>query len=133
MRIMTGSNGGAAATSRFRGKLESKHKLTPPPKWLCRTGQIQRDLAGLELPAEHRRWRDNAFAAVKARLASDLPMPAHFRRAIADMDAGRAPRDVALALGMPLETCTRLRSVVYARRQLGVAVKWRASRLEAAR
>jgi hypothetical protein len=132
MMIRAG-DGGGGSSAKIPGNLESKHKPTPPPKRLNTFGKIPRDISGLELAAELRLWRDSAFAAVKARLASDLPMPAHFRRAIADMDAGRAPREVALALGMPLETCTRLRSVVYARRQLGVAVKWRASRVEAAR
>lgn len=131
MMIKAGDGGGATAS--VPRKLESKHKVTPPPKWLNTLAEFPRDLSGLELRAELRRWRDNAFAALTARLASDLPMPAHFRRAIADMDAGRSPRDVALALRMPLATCTRLRNVVHARRRLAVVVKWRAATMEAAR
>lgn len=137
MMNRAGTGGGALA--RVPGKLESKHKV-PPPKWLNTFGKISRDLSGLEIQRTRagsfvalRRWRADALEALQARLASDLPMPAHYRRAIADMDAGRSPRDVALALGMPLATCTRLRNVVHSRRRLGVAVKWSAARMEAPR
>lgn len=122
MRIRAGGSSRAATVPR---KLESKHKDTPPPKCFDKIGEIQSNISGLELRltraghfAALRRWRNDALAATKSRLADDLPMPAHFRRALADMEAGRSPRDVALAHNMRFSTCERLRSTVESRRSL---------------